>query len=302
MKVLHVYETAYNTKEAVPLVQALLNQYSDWRFDNGTNTKASGGRTLVQRSIGSGKATMSFGEGFEHTNQVSARWIFQREVMRRFPDALGVALTDAVKFDALIGFNGSAYYQVVRIAHDVVDAYIDNVILKQKRLDPYQVRPVLMRPDDVVPFTNSAHEGYSGLNKLELAFAKALDETGYDWCRNPARSGYGIPLITLGATRNFYPDFLVWVDEAYCTRHHRTAPASGEDRPQVAVHYAPKGRVRAVVGSLRLARSLERRRRVSRPDRLHRLGPQAGWQPPSNTRRRSQRQYHRIPQAQVRAR
>jgi len=209
-KVLHVHETAYDTSEAVEPVQKLLNQISDWRFDNGINTQASGGRTLVQRKIGSGSASEFIWEEFEHTNQVSARWIFQREVMRRFPDALGVAPVDAVKFDAQIGFNSTAYEQVVRIAHDVVDTYIDNVVLKQKRLDPYEVGPVLMRPEEVVLFQNGAHEGYAGLNSLELPFAQALDKTGLDWCRNPPRSGYGIPLITLGATKNFFPDFLVW--------------------------------------------------------------------------------------------
>lgn len=59
------------------------------------------------------------------------------------------------------------------------------------------------RPPDPPP--PGFREGYTDLNKLELAFARALDETGHDWCRNPSRSGYGIPLITLGATRTFYP-------------------------------------------------------------------------------------------------
>jgi type III restriction enzyme len=54
------------------------------------------------------------------------------------------------------------------------------------------------------------HEGYSGLNPLELKFARAIDNTGLTWYRNPSRSGYSIPLISIGPTRNFYPDFLVW--------------------------------------------------------------------------------------------
>ncbi len=215
-KALSVHETAYNTTEAVRPVQILLNTLSDWRTDDGKNIQASGGRTLVQRNIGKSGKTEFVWEEFEHTNQVAARWIFQREIMRRFPGALGVAPTDAPKFDALIGFNSSAYAQVINVADDVVDAYIDNVVLKQKRLDPYEVGPALLRPADIVPFTNSAHVGYTDLNKLELAFAKALDSTSHDWCRNPSRSGYGIPLITLGATKTFYPDFLVWVgDDVY---------------------------------------------------------------------------------------
>jgi type III restriction enzyme len=92
----------------------------------------------------------------------------------------------------------------------VVDAFIEEVVLVQRRRDPYEVGPILVHPDNIKTFTNSLHEGYSDLNKLELAFALALDDTGQDWCRNPSRSGYGIPLITLGATKTFYPDFLVW--------------------------------------------------------------------------------------------
>ena len=65
----------------------------------------------------------------------------------------------------------------------------------------------------MAPFTNAVHEGYVGLNpSLELPLAHALDATGLDWCRNPAQSGYGIPLIAPGRSKNFFPDFLVWSD------------------------------------------------------------------------------------------
>lgn len=30
------------------------------------------------------------------------------------------------------------------------------------------------------------------------------------WCRNPLRSGFGIPLLSSGQSSNFYPDFLAW--------------------------------------------------------------------------------------------
>ena len=69
---------------------------------------------------------------------------------------------------------------------------------------------MLSRPDEIVTYKNAVHEGYSGLNSIERPFADALDKTGLTWARNPSRSGYGIPLITVGPTSNFYPDFLVW--------------------------------------------------------------------------------------------
>lgn len=59
-------------------------------------------------------------------------------------------------------------------------------------------------------FSNAVHEGYSDFNALELLFARAIDQTGDAWYRNPPRGGYNIPLISVGPTRNFYPDFLVW--------------------------------------------------------------------------------------------
>jgi len=45
---------------------------------------------------------------------------------------------------------------------------------------------------------------------MERDFANAVDRTGETWCRNLPRSGYGLPLLSPGRTRNFYPDFLVW--------------------------------------------------------------------------------------------
>lgn len=57
----------------------------------------------------------------------------------------------------------------------------------------------------------SVHEGYEDLiPSLELKFAQALEDTGLPWFRNPPRTGYGIPLVSIEDTANFYPDFIVW--------------------------------------------------------------------------------------------
>jgi type III restriction enzyme len=90
---------------------------------------------------------------------------------------------------------------------------MDHVLLKQRRVDPYVVGSVMVRKDELVRFKHALHIGYSGLNALELAFARSLDNTGLTWCRNPSRSGYGIPLISIGSTKSFFPDFLVWKDK-----------------------------------------------------------------------------------------
>lgn len=208
-----VYETGYDTSLAVGVIRSVLASLSDYR-DDSHNTKSSGGRATIQRRVGKSDGPEWEWEDFEHTNQVSARWVFQREVLKRFPGALGVSETADAKFDALVGFGSPAYASVTRAADDVVEGYVDNVVLKQRRLDPYVVGPTLVRPDVMHRFSNAVHSGYSDLNDtLELPFAIELDTTGHRWCRNPSRSGYSIPLITLGPTRNFYPDFLVWVND-----------------------------------------------------------------------------------------
>ena len=205
--------TDLDTRHAVEPVRKLITHLTDYRHDDGTNIHAKGGRVFVQRNVGDQTEPDFEWEEFEHTNLVSVRWLFQREIRRRYPGALGVAETDTAKFDALVGFGSNAYEQVLRTADDVVTAYTGNILLVQPRPNPYRVGPVLVRPDDLKTFTNSLHEGYSDMNPEELACAREIDATGHSWCRNPSRSGYGIPLITIGRTRTFYPDFLVWTGE-----------------------------------------------------------------------------------------
>ncbi len=205
-----IFETAYITDQAIKPIAEIIDSLIDYRKDPGSNIQSAGGRTLIQRLVGDNSEVAFEWEEFEHTNRVVARWLFQREVVRRFQGALGVAPTDAPKFDALVGFGSRAHKQIETVAEKVVNSYIDNVFLKQKKVDEYVVGPVLVRRDEMEPFTNALHEGYSGLNDLERDFAHAIDKIGLAWCRNPSRSGYNIPLISLGPTRNFYPDFLVW--------------------------------------------------------------------------------------------
>ena len=65
----------------------------------------------------------------------------------------------------------------------------------------------------VFSFKNAIHAQYNGLNDLELDVATALDQCGVVWMRNPARTGYGIPLIQSdNSSTKFYPDFIAWKD------------------------------------------------------------------------------------------
>lgn len=209
-----IFETAYVTDQAIQPIAEIIEGLTDYRKDDGSNIKSAGGRIQVQRLVGESNEVDFKWEEFEHTNLVAARWLFQREVMRRFHGALGVAPVDAVKFDARVGYGSRAHKQIQRAAEDVVAAYIDNVELRQKSMDEYVVGPALVRSEEIETFTNALHDGYDGLNTtLELPFAHAIDKLGVPWYRNPSRSGYNIPLISLGPTRNFYPDFLIWKGE-----------------------------------------------------------------------------------------
>lgn len=84
------------------------------------------------------------------------------------------------------------------------------MLLVQRKSNPFTVGPSLVREGEIERFNNALHDGYEGLNDLERVFARALDKTGLDWFRNPPRSGYAIPLVSVGDTENFYADFVLW--------------------------------------------------------------------------------------------
>ncbi len=201
--------TAYDATATIKPIETLVNGLSDYRADK-VNTKGVGSRRISSREVGGGTGTDTDWEEFEQSNLVSARWIFTREVKRQFVRALEVASTAGDKFNARVGLGSKAFSHVADVAHSVVNTYLKNVSLVQRKADPYTVGPVLAREEDVEKFNNAVHEGYDGLNPIEREFAQEIDKTGDVWCRNPPRTGYGIPLITLGATNTFYPDFLVW--------------------------------------------------------------------------------------------
>jgi type III restriction enzyme len=206
--VLGVPETGLDGSEAQGPVQELISNFPDYREDS-ANTKGEGSRRVSRQKIGHATEESEW-EVFEQASRVSARWVFHREVQRRYRAALNVVNLAEPKLNAIIGVGSPAYLQVRDLAERVVRRYVDDVRITQRGPNLYEPAGILARPDEVVPFKNSLHEGYAGLNGLEIAFAEALDRTGLPWCRNPPRIGYGIPLVAVGETDKFYPDFLVW--------------------------------------------------------------------------------------------
>lgn len=205
-----VPEVVIDPSDALERIKQAVNDMNDYRQDAGVNIRAEGERALVQQRIGEGADAEIKWVPYEHNNEVSARWIFQLEVQKRFPRALEVTPSDDEKFDAKVELGSKADKHIRETAQKVVDLYLNYVRLRQRTHNPYEVGAVMTSPTKMVNFKNALHDGYSGLNKLEETFAKALDASGVTWARNPSQSGFAIPLVSLGKTRNFYPDFLVW--------------------------------------------------------------------------------------------
>jgi type III restriction enzyme len=205
----HVWRDPTGARE--PIRHVIENDLMDFRGDNSDRVRGAGARALVQQVVGeSGDTHVDWVER-EHANAVSARWIFQTAVRRQFPLALQVTASDDPKFDAFIELGSPAATHVRKIADEIVRIYLENVVLKQNLHNPYVVGDVMVDPTTSVSFSYSLHPAYSGLNKtLELPFAEELDKEKVPWCRNPSRSGYPIPLLSPGESKNFYPDFLVW--------------------------------------------------------------------------------------------
>jgi superfamily II DNA or RNA helicase len=118
--------------------------------------------------------------------------------------------------------------EAMRMLHDAlpdIQRKLNTELRLEREYDEvYQVGPFVMSSPDlktdnvlrreryaVRKYKNALHAEYNGLNEFEAAVADALDKLGNDWCRNPSKTGYGIPIPVLGeGTTDFYPDFLLW--------------------------------------------------------------------------------------------
>ncbi|MDF0554446.1 DEAD/DEAH box helicase family protein [Kamptonema sp. UHCC 0994] len=185
------------------------------------NTVGKGSRIQILQTIGSGKKVQEEWIDLEHSNRVTARWILRREIQRLFSNhgerqrnPINLCDIEHPKFDALVEYYSPAADSIRDAAKNIINAYIQNSEIVQNALDhPYRVEKIAVDENTLVRFHNSIHEGYSDLNGFELEFAKAIDKTKRVWCRNPAQSGFGIPLLDYGDTNTFYPDFLVWTEK-----------------------------------------------------------------------------------------
>ncbi|TFD17031.1 hypothetical protein E3T26_02770 [Cryobacterium sp. TMT1-21] len=209
---LTVPRTFINNAPTVGPVEKVISKVHDYTQD-AVNTRGVGRRRTVQQTIGAGTSVDSEWVDFEQSNRVNARWVFRREVARRYRPALMVMNTDTQKFDAKVGVGSSAYSSLTGNAAEAVDEYLRHSVIKQHKPKPYTIGSSLVRRGSMETFKNALHEGYDDLNDLERRFARAIDETGLTWARNRSQTGYKIPLVSLGQTVWFFPDFLVWVGD-----------------------------------------------------------------------------------------
>lgn len=207
-----VPRTAIDNKLTVVPVEKILAKVHDYSQDT-VNSRGVGRRRTVQQAIGVSGSIESDWIEFEQSNRVNARWVFRREVARRYRPALMVMDTDAKKFDAKVGIGSSAYASLADNAAEAIDKYLQHAVIKQLKPKPYEIGSMLVRRGAMESFNNALHEGYDGLNLFEQRFARALDESGLLWTRNRSQTGYKIPLVTLGETVWFFPDFLIWAGD-----------------------------------------------------------------------------------------
>lgn len=202
--------TGVSAKGANGPAQELVNRFPDFTNDS-INTQGAGSRRVLFQQVGSESEDTTW-EEIKMSSQATARWIVRQEIRKRIKRAQGAVDFADPKFNAMVGIGSPAYHQLINLARDITDTYIDHVHLNQRQSNPYKVGDTFVRPDKATSFKNSLHPEYSDLNKLELAFAQELDKTGKTWVRNSPRTGYAIPLISIGQTQDFYPDFIVWHD------------------------------------------------------------------------------------------
>ncbi len=205
-------EVSIDSSSAIDPIREIIKVTQDYRDDK-VNTIGKGGRIQVLQVIGGQGNKHEEWVEVEHSNCVTARWIFIKEAQKTYSKALNLCDIEEVKFDALVEYNSPAAEHIRESARKVVSAYIENSKVVQNFTNTIEVPAVAIDPTNIIKFSNALHVGYSDLNSFEKEFASALDKTRNVWFRNPSRGLFEIPLLAVGSTKNFNPDFVVWTDK-----------------------------------------------------------------------------------------
>jgi type III restriction enzyme len=87
LNVPHVYRDPSRAKDPI---DEIIGRLIDFRHDHGDNIRGQGAHALVQQKVGEAGDEELIWVERDHSNRVSARWVFQRAVRREFPLALEV--------------------------------------------------------------------------------------------------------------------------------------------------------------------------------------------------------------------
>lgn len=185
-----------------------IDKMIDYREDK-VNTIGSGQRIRYVSTIGEDEDLKEVVTTTNHSNKVTARWVFKRELDKLAKKAITLCDISNVKFDALVEYNSNAADYIRELAVKISKIYRDKSRIVQNPLDTIEVGSVIVDSNSK-SFKNSIHERYSDLNGFEEKFAVELDRLGLEWMRNPQNGYLKIALLDGKGTNNFNPDFIVW--------------------------------------------------------------------------------------------
>jgi type III restriction enzyme len=209
--------TFSGSKPGGPFIEAV-QQIPDYRVDT-VNTVGKGERMRAVQTIGDSlKAAIETAE-LSHSNRVMARWIVRRMVQSLYPPTVMSVDWSDPRFDARVELTSVAAHTLRQAAENLVSVYLEHAQLAFEEENLYTVGPAVVNPKKYITFTNATHEGYSDLKPLEELFARAIDDTGLRWVRNPSNGGYSIPLLQTGDTRRFFSIVRVNRLAAVCRGH-----------------------------------------------------------------------------------
>jgi type III restriction enzyme len=125
--------TGIESKNALNPINTIVHQMMDFSNDE-KNTVGTGSRIKIFQNIGSdisNKSVEMEWKETEHTNRITARWLFKREIQKSFPNVVNLCNTELPKFDALIEYNSPAAVNITEKANEVVKKYIEYSIVIQ---------------------------------------------------------------------------------------------------------------------------------------------------------------------------
>lgn len=204
-------DVAVDSSEAETEIERLMDLMNDYNNDS-TNTIGSGSTIKAIGIIGDSTGLEEKEIETGHSNKVSVRWVFKRELGKLAKGAVTLCDYSNPKFDALIEYSSNAKSYLQDYAKKIADVYRKKSVIVQNSLDTVEVGDVYVNGEGI-EFKNSIHPRYSDFNNFEKEFADELDKVGLKWLRNPSSGYFQIPLLDGKGTNNFNPDFVVWDED-----------------------------------------------------------------------------------------